>query len=657
MADDSGDFNNELAEIDKSLGANMKKVETVCSSPTSSASNASNSTDKPYNDVQELSQVSEMISLTKSSHILEIFGGNIREPQHHIKTTPTTSRSQSPKTVIAPPPITSDVQIFSPPPQPQSLLSFIHPKQIPRNDNTMHTSKSKYLSSAEISKIAENQMVLAFNEKINNLENDNVLLVEEMERLVSFKEEEVVECKKRFEEELRKTRSDLRESHDKYTRLMEKIGKLDDAESQSEALKTVVVELEKRLEFQIAENALVRTDLNNSKSEVHKLRIDVAHLKSNVEAILNENNALKADLLKLVTEAEQGQTFSETRLKESEAERRKMEEQVKTLNYEMNDKNMQINRLHDELMNSERRVTQFDSDSVTLRRRISDFETLEREYNRARRHISNIESEIHYLSKENLTLKETYSTNGRSNGIDMNKQWPEFSSLQQNYSGYAPLITSNNYTKSIPLNINQRDEDKSGLQATLTGRSTSPLRDFLNRDSTSQKENKMTSSSTVATSTASTVTSASNVSLRSLSTDNPMVNAPSASNPGKVISVHAKQQVKSGVDEVFSGASIAPLTHLSNQIQYSNRAFRTSLSGTPYGTEDTAIMQSKFDDLEKNLTSLMTEKTSLMEESEKLHQRGGKTLKERTRLTQVELRLKELGKDISNIRKELTKAS
>lgn len=657
MADDLGDFSNELVEIEESQKeCSNKKEEKVSSRPASNDSNATMATNKPNGDAHELSQVSEMISLTESSHLLEIFGGNIREPQHHP--TPTTSRSQSPKTVVPPPPPPSDAQTFSPPPQPQSLSSFMHPKQIPRSESIAHVFKTKYPSNNEVSKIAENQYVLALNEKINNLENDNVLLVEEMERLVSYKEEEVAEFKKRFEEELKKARSDLRESYDKHTKLMEKIGKLDDAEGQSEALKTVVVELEKRLEFQIAENALIRTDLNNSKGEVHKLRIETAHLKSNFDAMLNENNALKDDLLKLVTDTEHGQNLSDTRWKESEVERRKIDDQLRAVNFEMNDKNQQINRLHNELMNSERRVTQLDSDAITLRRCMSDYETLEREYNRARRHISNIESEIYYLSKENISLKEMYNTNSRSSGIDMNRQWPEFSSLQHNYSDYTPTITNTNtnYTPSIPLSTNpiipQSADSTKGSISTSTGRSTSPLRDYLKKESTtSQKENKSSSSSIAS--------NLSTIALRRVSLDNPMINSDtpgsnSIKNPSINIPIpETKQQVKkSNVNEVFSGET---LTQLTNQIQYTNKAFRTSLSGTPYGTEDTALLQSKFDDLEKNLTSLMTEKTSLMEESEKLHQRGGKTLKERTRLTQVELRLKELGKDISNIRKELTK--
>ena len=60
------------------------------------------------------------------------------------------------------------------------------------------------------------------------------------------------------------------------------------------------------------------------------------------------------------------------------------------------------------------------------------------------------------------------------------------------------------------------------------------------------------------------------------------------------------------------------------------------VSTTPFGTDDTVSQDLvAYDDLEKHLTSMMSEKRSLNDESERLLQRGGKTLKERTRLTQV----------------------
>ncbi len=75
---------------------------------------------------------------------------------------------------------------------------------------------------------------------------------------------------------------------------------------------------------------------------------------------------------------------------------------------------------------------------------------------------------------------------------------------------------------------------------------------------------------------------------------------------------------------------------------------------SPWATLTTSSeLSARFDAIDRNLTALIAEKTSLMDESSKLHQRGGKTLKERSRLAAVELRLKELEKEISNDRRQL----
>jgi hypothetical protein len=75
---------------------------------------------------------------------------------------------------------------------------------------------------------------------------------------------------------------------------------------------------------------------------------------------------------------------------------------------------------------------------------------------------------------------------------------------------------------------------------------------------------------------------------------------------------------------------------------------------SPWATEaSSSDLAATYDALERNLTSLITERTSLREEQERLHGRGGKTLKERTRGVQVEMRLGEVDKDIRETRKEL----
>jgi hypothetical protein len=76
---------------------------------------------------------------------------------------------------------------------------------------------------------------------------------------------------------------------------------------------------------------------------------------------------------------------------------------------------------------------------------------------------------------------------------------------------------------------------------------------------------------------------------------------------------------------------------------------------SPFATEKTAAqVEREFHDADKVLTQLMTEKSSLANESERLLIRGLKTLKDRTRLQQVDLRLDELGKEISTMRKVLS---
>ncbi|KAJ1411342.1 hypothetical protein B484DRAFT_455642 [Ochromonadaceae sp. CCMP2298] len=80
-----------------------------------------------------------------------------------------------------------------------------------------------------------------------------------------------------------------------------------------------------------------------------------------------------------------------------------------------------------------------------------------------------------------------------------------------------------------------------------------------------------------------------------------------------------------------------------------------TMSSSPFANDLTsAQINHTFDEMERRLTLMMSEKTGLQEEGERLHGRGLKTLKERTRLQAVELRLGELSRDIGEVRKDLT---
>lgn len=75
----------------------------------------------------------------------------------------------------------------------------------------------------------------------------------------------------------------------------------------------------------------------------------------------------------------------------------------------------------------------------------------------------------------------------------------------------------------------------------------------------------------------------------------------------------------------------------------------------PFGTSQSAASSMvSYEETDRRLTALMTEKALLNEESSRLLQRGGKVLRERTRLQYVEARLDELGKEIAVERKKLS---
>jgi hypothetical protein len=88
---------------------------------------------------------------------------------------------------------------------------------------------------------------------------------------------------------------------------------------------------------------------------------------------------------------------------------------------------------------------------------------------------------------------------------------------------------------------------------------------------------------------------------------------------------------------------------------YDDNGHTSAASRAPFGTfQSVASSLVSFEETEKKLTVLMTEKSQLNAESSRLLQRGGKVLRERTRLLYVDARLDELGKEIAVERKKLS---
>ena len=132
--------------------------------------------------------------------------------------------------------------------------------------------------------------------------------------------------------------------------------------------------------------------------------------------------------------------------------------------------------------------------------------------------------------------------------------------------------------------------------------------------------------------------------------------------PAPAAPVQVQQQHVSHMAAGAPARSNSPaMMHHRGRVSGSNIATSSSAekmgavaSASPWATSaSSSELSARFDAIDKNLTVLITERTNLVDESSRLHQRGGKTLRERSRLAAVELRLSELEREISTDRKQL----
>jgi hypothetical protein len=152
----------------------------------------------------------------------------------------------------------------------------------------------------------------------------------------------------------------------------------------------------------------LRSDLQFSKTDLNKVRVDMARLKSEHEGVVSDNMLLRDEVARLKRDVEFRNSCLDLRLKDSELEKRKLEEQVKILHAEVIDRVQQSSRSSEELITFDRRVSQLDAENASLRRRLHDLDSVERDFSQARRLNSSLESELRDLATENMY--DTYNS-------------------------------------------------------------------------------------------------------------------------------------------------------------------------------------------------------------------------------------------------------
>ena len=400
-------------------------------------------------------------------------------------------------------------------------------------------------------------------------------------------------------------------------------------------------ELEKKNQIFSIESQKLKSDINllveeakGCKMELNKVTIELNQSKAETDILKSEKEELSKQ--KAITDHAKSQL--EIRLREYEMDKIKLEEELKGLFHDFNNKCSILNRANDEIMNIDRRMTQLDAENSNLKYKLNSIEMIERDLSNAKRHIASLEAELNDSIIEINRLRASVSGNLDLGHIAFTSR-PSYSKVAS-YSSFSdpateqylqdsqqPQIRSDQVKASIEHATARLDQ----VKISLNQKTKSPNFSI----DTSAVKNNLTTGSNVNT-----------------DENNEVIHTNRRTSSRQSIGSLLQNKIyKPNYEEV------KPLNSMEATVNSASINNNQSISsnGTPFATEQSAAEISKvYAEIDKKLTYLMTERTALHDECEKLHQRGGKTLRERTRLTEVELRLGELNKEISSTRKSLT---
>ena len=411
-------------------------------------------------------------------------------------------------------------------------------------------------------------------------------------------------------------------------------------------------ELEKKNQIFSIESQKLKSDINllveeakGCKMELSKVTIELNQSRAETDILKSE----KEELCKQKTITDHAKSQLEIRLREHEMDKIKLEEQLKGLFHDFNNKCSILNRANDEIVTIDRRMTHLDAENSNLKYKLNSIEMIERDFSNAKRHIASLEAELNDNIMEINRLRSSASGNNLDLGHIAFTSRPSYSRVASysSYSDPAPeQYLQDSTIPSPPTAFLQQPQIRSDQVKASIEHATARL------DQVKISSNQQTKSPNFSIDTSAVknnLTTGSNV---NTDENNEVIHTNQRTSSRQSIGSLLQNKIyKPNYEEV------KPLNSMEATVNSASINNNQSISsnGTPFATEQSAAEISKvYAEIDKKLTYLMTERTALHEECEKLHQRGGKTLRERTRLTEVELRLGELNKEISLTRKSLT---
>jgi len=478
---------------------------------------------------------------------------------------------------------------------------------------------------------------------------DNLMLDAEKEKTKKLRGE--IDSLK---EEIKALQYEVRSKDDQLKRMEHSRNMLLGKVGESDSTRMEKVALENDIEILRTENSELRRKLNDSERLTESHQIEVGILKEDLRSLQSDMDRARMEYeskcreLSSFRESERGALKWEEQAKRSD-------EQIRALQSEALDRLQAESRLKTELSAADARCAQLESENASLRRRVMDTaETRDREVSQYQSRVISLEGEIRGLSDDLVRARRAAEVHSASNRMEPTYYTP----TAVNYYAAPPvpdMRQANPSSYGVSRTTGARDDYQHDHNATRSRYCSLPggLTDRYLDPPLDAKQGELYAPTTKSSQTAGKV---STHSLRG----------------ALVHSLDVDRDVGTGIErsrdnshhEAMSGR--APVTRslasliggggVGNKSVPSVKNVPNKPRGagvSPFATEATSDALRSFEEMERELTSYMTEKTALEEELARLHQRGGRTLKDRTRTTQVEGRLGDLSKDIARIRRDL----
>lgn len=401
--------------------------------------------------------------------------------------------------------------------------------------------------------------------------------------------------------------------------------------SDMECLMREKQDLEQNVHRNKDDSSTVRSDLAISKQELNKLRMEMGRMKADNDRLTSENNGLNNEIQQMLDQKEQQDRLHDNELRDLQQNLRKAEEQALLMKNECLDKNQHIGRLTSDLQSMDRNLNGVLSENGALKQRVATLEMSERELSQARYHISTLENDYRNLQTELSQLRgQMQQSTGSSYSVPRAPYQPPPPPMPI-HTPYQPPQPPQSYSSYEPSSYSREREPASSSSRSGTyssGGRYGAGDDYASNNSYSSynapKENKP---------------SAGGSSLASIVGGGPGKTAKSLSS-----ALGDMSEIRKSMNN-YDSYSSAPMpksnesSSLGNLIQgknkYGDEPISASITGegkrkslgqvvggnnasTPFATDRTASeLMSNFDTMERDLTRLMTEKTSLSDESER----------------------------------------